>query len=619
MGFVTPLALTLSALALPIIIFYMLKLRRQPARVSSLMLWQQVVQDRQANAPWQRLRRNLLLLLQLLILALLVLALARPYFTVEARVQGNVVMLLDASASMQATDVAPSRFAAAQAEAQALIERLGPDDAVTLIAVERTPRVLVSTSTDREAVRRSLSQAQASNSPADWEAALTLAAANAAARPNTSLVIVSDGGLVSTGPEEAIDLSRLPAPVEVITVGQRANNQGLVSLALRDGPDGPEAFLRVANADSEPRQRRVEFYVDDLLFDARQLELPPQASASLTLTGLPLGARFLRASLAGQDDLAADDMAWLVRSSAPARVLLVSPGNLFLERALALLPNVTVERALPDQKLPAARFEAIIFDRTLPEAEDTGSLPEANLLFIAPPASTPLFEVKGTVQRPRPARLERTHPLLEFVELNTLNIAAAQAVVPPPWGQTLIDSQQGPLLIAGQPPGRRVALLTFDLFQSDLPLQIDFPIFIVNLSRWLLPGGGLAQGQMLQAGQAIDLPLAAAAETFQINTPSGQSLAVSPTQPAFNQTGELGLYQVLAEESNQTSLLSEFAVNLLSAAETNTQPQGVATATAVEVAASSLTGRWEWWWLPVGWGLAVLLVEWWVYWRGEGR
>ena len=619
MGFLTPLALTLSALALPIIIFYMLKLRRQPARVSSLLLWQQVIQDRQANAPWQRLRRNLLLLLQLLILALLVLALARPYFIVEARVQGNVVLLLDASASMQATDVAPSRFAAAQAEAQALIDRLGPDDAVTLIAVEHTPRVLASTSTDREAIRRSLSEAQATNSPADWEAALTLAAANAAARPNTNLVIVSDGGLAQPGADRAIDLSRLPVPVEVISLGQGADNQGLVSLALRDGPDGPEVFLRVANAAGEARQRRVEFYVDDHLFDARDLELPPQASASLTLTGLPLGARYLRASLAGPDDLAADDVAWLVRSSAPARVLLVSPGNLFLERALALLPNVTVERALPDQELPAARFEAVIFDRTLPAADTVEALPEANLLFIAPPASTPLFEVKGPLERPRPTRLERTHPLLEFVELNTLNIAAAQAVVPPPWGQTLIDSRSGPLLIAGQPQGRRVAILTFDLFQSDLPLQIDFPILIVNLSRWLLPSGGLAQGQMLQAGQRVDLPVAAAAEAFQIRTPSGQSLAVSLNQPAFHQTGELGLYQILAQESNQSSLLSEFAVNLLSEAETNTRPQVVTVAPAAEAASQSLTGRWEWWWLPAGLGLVVLLLEWWVYWRGEGR
>lgn len=54
MGFILPSALALVGLAIPIVIFYMLKLRRQPAHVSSLMLWEQVLADRQANAPWQK-------------------------------------------------------------------------------------------------------------------------------------------------------------------------------------------------------------------------------------------------------------------------------------------------------------------------------------------------------------------------------------------------------------------------------------------------------------------------------------------------------------------------------------------------------------------------------------
>src|SRR6478672_1517594 len=78
-GLLEPAALLLAALAVPIILFYMLRLRRQEITISSSMLWRQVTQDRQANAPWQKLRRNLLLYLQLLALALLALALARPF------------------------------------------------------------------------------------------------------------------------------------------------------------------------------------------------------------------------------------------------------------------------------------------------------------------------------------------------------------------------------------------------------------------------------------------------------------------------------------------------------------------------------------------------------------
>jgi hypothetical protein len=636
MGFLIPSALAFAALAIPIIIFYMLKLRRQPARVSSLFLWQQVIEDRQANAPWQRLRRNLLLLLQLLILALLVMALARPYFTVQARVQGNVALLLDASASMQATDVTPSRFAAAQEAALDLIERLEADDAVTLIAVEHTPRVLAAATTDRHQLRQTIRAARASNGPADWEAALALAAAHVTTLPEATIVMISDGapsrdgalGEASLGEQGAeLRLPAIPAPVEFISVGQTADNQGLVVLSLRDGAEGLQMFLSAANAASQPRRRRVEIQVDGQLFDARQLDMPARGNANLTIGDLPLNARQIRASLAGEDDLAVDDVAWVVRSGAAARVLVVSEGNLFLQRALALLPNLEAQRAAPDQELPRAHFDLTIFDRAplpSPNDEATGVLPEGNLLFIAPPATTPLFEVSGVITRPQVSRLERAHPLLSYVELNDLHIAQAQAVRPPPWAQSLIEAQNGPLLVAGQTEGRRVAILTFDLHQSDLPLQIDFPILVLNLTQWLLSGqgGNLTSQQTLQAGQSFNLPSISSANALQVKTPGDASFTISPDQATFDQTVELGIYHLFAEqpERDNPALVAQFAVNLLDKTETDIQPRPIRITQPAGLAPEKqLTGRWEWWQPLLGLGLIVLFVEWWVYWRGEVR
>jgi len=114
MSLITPLALALSALAVPIVMLYMLRLRRTEMSISSTFLWRQLVRDREANAPWQRLRFSWLLLLQLLVLAALVLALARPFREVKTITTGRIVLLLDASASMKATDVEPNRFAAAR-------------------------------------------------------------------------------------------------------------------------------------------------------------------------------------------------------------------------------------------------------------------------------------------------------------------------------------------------------------------------------------------------------------------------------------------------------------------------------------------------------------------------
>ena len=110
MGLLAPLALAFGLLAAPIVAMYLLRLRRKERRVSSTFLWREVLRDLEANAPWQRLRPNLLLLLQLLALAALVLALSRPYLTQASDIDGDLLLILDASASMRATDVAPSRF-----------------------------------------------------------------------------------------------------------------------------------------------------------------------------------------------------------------------------------------------------------------------------------------------------------------------------------------------------------------------------------------------------------------------------------------------------------------------------------------------------------------------------
>lgn len=642
MGFLTPSALALAALAIPIIIFYMLKLRRQPVRVSSLMLWQQVLQDRQANAPWQRLKRNLLLLLQLLGLALLVMALARPFLAVEARVQGNVVLLLDTSASMQATDVAPNRFAAAQEAALEVIDRLDADKAVTLIAVESTPRVLASTTTDHNTLRRTLGTTRPSNGPADWETALTLAAANAVARPDTTIVIIGDGGFAAQPPDNQTTpssnlqspsdqppafprLANLPAPLEFIPIGQSGNNQGLVALSLRNGAQGPELFLRVVNVAPEPIRRLVEIQVNDQLFDARWLNIPARDDLTLTLSGLPLATQQVRARLAGRDDLPVDDTAWAVRQSAPTRVLLVGEGNLFLERALALLPNLTAERALPGQTLPQSGYDLVIFDRTsppTPEGQPVGPLPAGNLLFIAPPASTLLFQVNGTFTQTRPAQMESGHPLLAYVELDNLHVAQARAVGPPPWAQTVVGAQAGALLMAGQVEGRRVAILTFDLHQSDLPLQIDFPILVVNLVRWLSPAGNFEQSQGLRTDQGFNLPAISTASTLAVNLPSGEQVTISSESDRFDNTADLGIYQILAQDPDQAqpTLLAEFAVNLLAEAETDIRPRRLESFAAATTAEAGLfTGRREWWWSLLLLGLGVLAVEWWVYWRGEQR
>jgi len=610
MQLLAPAGLALLALAAPILLLYMLKLRRKPVQVSSILLWTRLLRDQQANTPWQKLKRNLLLFLQLLILAALVFALARPALPTPVVASGAVIVLLDASASMNATDVNPTRFETARRSVGTLINSLPNGSQMTLITVSSQPQALIAAESDKALLRSALAAARPTQTGADWQSAFALAAAAARNLPEVTTVIVSDGGLPAEG------LPALPGEARYVPIGMSDDNLAISALALRGG----QLFAEVTNYSAAPRQvllSIVEIVAQDsLLRYARQMDIPPGESRSVTLENIPTGGRIYQARIAdptgdsAPDAFPLDDTAYAVnQDAATRRVLLVSTGNLYLEQLLASLPGIQPFRSLTGE-IPPDPFDLYLFDGAYPSQALPGSL-----LLVNPPPN-PLFVV-GSAFQPVEMRA-REHPLTRYVDWSNVHILQASSVPLPDWADLLIEADGKPLVFAGETDGRRVAALTFDLRQSDLPLQVAYPILFSNLINYLVPPAAFDAAQSLRPGESLTLVPPPGVERIVVAAPSGKLYTLFPSAAslAFTSTEETGYYAVNFI-SKDTTRAEYFAVNLFDPSESNIRPAGTLRIgqTTLTPAAAGQTGLRELWPWLAGLALLVLLVEWLVYHR----
>jgi hypothetical protein len=552
MPFATPLAL-LGLLFLPAVVaMYLLKLRRDETVVPSTLLWQRLVADVEANAPWQRLRRSLLFLVQLLLVALLALLAARPFVERPAGLAGDIVLVIDASASMGATDVAPNRLAAAKEAAVAALRDLPTGGRVSVIAAGATARMVANETTDLGRVRQAIESIGLTASTGDLGDALALADALAARSGDAEILVATDGALAHQ-PQ-----ARVNAPVRVLPVGRDRRNQAIAALAVRTAPSGVtrSVFVSVANLDLERASRRLQLFADgsSVPFEVRDVTIEPQSRADVVIDEIPRAVEVLEVRLASSTDgatgdpdlLAVDDRAWaVVPPDTLRRILLVADGDPYLETALTYLPNTELYGVKPEDYGAGTRpelFDLIIFEGFVPS-----DLPATAILAIAPPRTSPLGEVTGRLREPGIGALDPEEPVLRYVDLSTTHIAEARQMTLPDWARPIIPGpRNAPLLYAGVREGTRTAVLAFEPRQSDLPLQVAFPILLSNLAGELM-GGSAGPVDAAAPGSPITLPVPTGATGLRVTRPDGSSVDLAPgtlggSSVTFSQTDLPGVY-----------------------------------------------------------------------------
>jgi len=482
MKFLWPIAWSLLGLALPIILFYLIRQRLRVKSVTTLLFWENL-SPKVHNLPlWRKLRRLVSLLLQLFLLALLVFAMARPILPGQSDVASSFIIVLDPSVTMAAKSGSTTRWQQAKTIALQKINAMGFGDQATVILAGDPPRVLSPWTGHRSDLRQSIEKAELASTVTDIRPSLRLARNLAQNHPGAVIELISD--TVWSVPPDKETLTG----VRLDLIGSTAVNSGITLFAARPLPAGAGEYqlaIKIEQNTSAPINGELTITQNGQLMDVLQVTVPPGQPWQKFWRAQSTDAISFEAKwkLQSEDDFAPDQQA--TTHLDPVREMkatLVSQPNPFLEVAFGSQSLVKTQRVWP---APASGDGAdiTIFNGTMPPA----NWPGKNTVLINPPESGFWGEHIGLMEKPLVSEVDKDAALMRFAGINDVQLRTATEFKAAPGAHVYVDSFGKPLVFGHWESEPRWLVVAFDLDQSDLVFRTAFPILCANLVQTLRP------------------------------------------------------------------------------------------------------------------------------------
>jgi hypothetical protein len=606
-----------GALGALTVLFYVLKLRRRPVAVPFSPIWQRVLGDKDASRLFSQLKRWLSLLLQLVLLSAMLLSLGDPRPKASLGEGRNVVVLIDASASMKAIDVKPNRLERAKDEARKLLRGLGASDRALVVQMGPVPLPLTTLSSDPTELVPAVDRVRAADTRADFGRALDLARDVLRGASQPEVVVLGDGA--GEGFASIPDLG--PIRLGFVKVGSSGKNLALTQFSVRRYPldkSRLEVMAEISNLSRERAEVELSLWGDGSVVDSERLGVDAGQSVLRFFTDVGGARHALEARLAyadgKTDDLPADDRAYaLVPERRRARVLVVTQGNTYLEAALLLDEYLDVTDVRPEAYPPPGSFDVTVFDGVAPPpASGSGGLVYLN----PPPEGSPVKLCKPLTDFGFD-QWDKKSSILRFAAMGDIQIAAGRAFEPEPGDKIVGASDQGPILVAGSRGGSRLVALSFDPRRSDFVLRPAWPLFVLGAIDSFADTDA-SYLSSYRTGEVWRIPVPEGADQAELSGPGGLSRRV-PVQGGRAVTfgDQAGFYR-LATGTGSDRVVSEFAANLSDLEESRIEPKatlevGGRKASAPPPPASGF--RRELWALLLASVLVVSIVEWVTYHR----
>ena len=658
MTFVYPFAWFLLLLAIPIILFYILKIRLRQEVVSTTIFWQQVFEERRSRSLWRRFRHLLSLLLCLLFLAGLVGSALEPVSESQKKA-ARCVIVVNNSASMNAFDAGQrTRLDQAKKELQTLLTTTDVARQTAILTAGGHPQIAVGFTDHLGTLRRGVESIRPTDHPSALVEAIELAIQLLSTEKDSSILVFTDGNTPGLVPLESVSFESAPiestpigsAPTEPASIasapnvrffpiGEPIDNIGITRFQPRRSLGdavGYEVLVETVNHGTESVSARLEVELDDRIVDVIPLTLEPGQPRTTIVRDVTSAGGLLRASLGRlpttgrqpvADAFSTDDTAIAFLPALPTQqIYLYGEEHFFLRRVLQSQPNVNLHfpTEIP-QNIPADAV--LVLHRIIPDI-----IPSGNVLIIDPRNSCDLFDVGDPLDMPIVAKVSPS-PLMKFVNLLNLMIPGARTITTKA-GMARSEMtellhlaetpEEMPIYAHGASPengaqGRNVLVLSADLDRSDLPLRTAFPILVSQaLVHFRGSGGELEKaystGEPVRVSLA-DLRIRSDLEQVILRSPSGieQHFPVKSGIVSLGMLPECGVWELYETDSEVPVL--RIACNLTNNESSNLRFAQETFYTQTPDTTALRSGiRPIWFWLALS-ALLLTVTEWLLYQR----
>jgi hypothetical protein len=637
-----PKGLWMLALLAPLIVLYILKIKRNRRIVASTWLWATAQRDLLARSPFKKLILQVPLILQAIALIGLGLALSRPATRGREFTGDHVAIVIDASASMSAisTDTGKEGAAAkpggaqdgptkridlARKVAKDVVSGLTPGSDALILEAGRDARVVAPLDRDLVRIKAAIDRVEIKDVEGDLGAAVALAVDRLRQLGGTRRVIViTDGNLARPA-----SLMGAALPLEVITVGEPAENAAIVRVDVRSGADPSlgreqvQAFLLIANFGKSPRDLYVTMRQENAsdVLASRRVLVQPGERLPVVLTFTPTPGDYRKGLLfeiSPHDALAVDDVAFgRVPAGDKLPVMIASSdGNSaspWLERVVLADPMVSVFKVTIASLSSPTGIDPdafVIIDGACPP-----SPPGGDLLIVNPPAGKCFGTLVGSpIENPSITSWENGDPRLRFLSLDGVHVAKASALKPDGATQELIRTQQGTIATDISTSTRTATLLGFDVGDSDWPLKASYVLFMRNLLELARTHRAHGITGPARAGEPLRVAVPGTAERVEATGPNGEAIDVSVRSglAVLPDTPRVGFYRLSWQGPQAGTTI--VPANLTSPAESDLTPKSLAAPgekITVTTASAEPDAHNEWTWVLALVALAFIVFDVW--------